>query len=269
MNSFILFKELKDTFSLYSFINASIIFFGYILQSSFLQIYFYYSTSEVKGTREWKIQNKNAHNLGLFWTVPFLSDKKPGRAENHVLITTMNLVTASLFAFIITELCMNGYSKMSFNIEYSYASIIKDILIIVLYENIMEYYWHRSLHSKIMYKNFHKYHHYYKAPEPWDDMYIHPLEAVAYYCILYSPPFLFKIHFISFLGYMVIMGLCGVIDHSGIQFSLPGIYDSKDHDQHHSLFNLNYGFPNPYLDILHGTYNGNFLGFTIIPSKKQ
>jgi sterol desaturase/sphingolipid hydroxylase (fatty acid hydroxylase superfamily) len=48
-----------------------------------------------------------------------------------------------------------------------------------------------------------------------------------------------------------------------------GIYDSKDHDQHHSLFNLNYGFPNPYLDIIHGTYNGNFLGFTITPRKKR
>lgn len=225
MNLFMSFIEIKDTFSLYSFINASIIFFGYILQSSFLQTYFYYSSNEAKDTREWKIQNKNSHNLGKFWTVPFLSEKKPGRAVDHVLVTTMNLVIASLFAFTVTELCMNGYSKMVFISEFPYASIIKDIFIMVSYENIMEYYWHRFLHSKIMYKNFHKYHHFYKAPEPWDDMYIHPFEAVAYYCILYSPPFLFRIHFISFLGYMIIMGLCGVIDHSGIKFNLPGIYD--------------------------------------------
>jgi hypothetical protein len=47
-----------------------------------------------------------------------------------------------------------------------------------------------------------------------------------------------------------------------------GIYDTRDHDKHHSNFEMNYGFPFPYLDLFHGTYQGKFLGFDIIPSNK-
>ena len=60
-------------------------------------------------------------------------------------------------------------------------------------------------------------HHYYKSPQPFDDMYIHPLEAAGYYCILYSPAFIFRMHWIGFAVYMAIMGTCGVLDHCGIQ----------------------------------------------------
>lgn len=60
-------------------------------------------------------------------------------------------------------------------------------------------------------------HHYYKSPQPFDDMYIHPLEAAGYYCILYSPAFVFRLHWIGFAIYMAIMGTCGVLDHCGIQ----------------------------------------------------
>ena len=61
------------------------------------------------------------------------------------------------------------------------------------------------------------------------------------------------------------MGLAGTLDHSGVIVNLPGFYDSSDHDRHHSHFEVNYGFPSPYLDILHGTYYGNFLGWEFKP----
>ena len=50
------------------------------------------------------------------------------------------------------------------------------------------------------------------------------------------------------------MGLCGVLDHSGIKIVVPFIYDTRDHDAHHEKFDVNYAFPFPLLDILHGTY---------------
>ena len=75
------------------------------------------------------------------------------------------------------------------------------------------------MHVPYFYKLFYEYHHYYKSPEPWDDMFIHPIEAFGYYCILYSPPFLFQCHIYAFVVYMMIMGICGILDHSGIHFS--------------------------------------------------
>ena len=176
-------------------------------------------------SKTWKIQEeKNMSKLGIFWTIPFFSKAKEGRAKDHNFLTTLNLINASLFAFIVTELCVSGSSKMSFSTvtEYGVYHIIKDLLLAVTYENFAEYYWHRFLHSKLLYKKYHKFHHHIKSPEPWDDMYIHPYEAIVYYIILYSPPFLFSCHYYSFLLYMVIMGLCGTLDHSGVKINLPG-----------------------------------------------
>jgi sterol desaturase/sphingolipid hydroxylase (fatty acid hydroxylase superfamily) len=146
-------------------------------------------------------------------------------------------------------------------------AVLLQFLLAVAFENVAEYYWHRMMHTKLFYATFHKYHHWYKAPEPWDDMYIHPLEAFGYYCILYGPPFLFRVHVWAFAAYMAVMGVCGILDHSGIRFELPGVYNTADHDNHHLKFEVNYAFPLPYMDILHGTFEGELLGYKFKASK--
>jgi sterol desaturase/sphingolipid hydroxylase (fatty acid hydroxylase superfamily) len=128
-------------------------------------------------------------------------------------------------------------------------------------QSVLEYYWHRLMHLPVLYRSLHKLHHFYKLPEVWDDMYIHPLEAVGYYCLLYSPPFLLPLHYCSFLLYMGLVGLLGVLDHCGgrirlgLGLRLPLVgYDSLDHARHHLLFNCNFAFPFPAMDLIHKTY---------------
>ena len=60
---------------------------------------------------------------------------------------------------------------------------------------------------------------------------MHPLEAFGYYLQLYSPPFVFSMPMSSFVAYMVICGACGVLDHSGVAFSVPGLYDTAGEDK--------------------------------------
>lgn len=238
-----------------------ITFIGYMAQSSFLQ-YFYYCLQASK-PYSWKIQpNVNLHHLNYYF-LPFISSK-PDRAPYHGVISLLNLCTASAFCGMIFEMCNRKNSLLEFMPTYKYGffNILAEFLVSVAYECVVEYYWHRLMHLKYFYSIFHKYHHYYKSPEVWDDMYIHPVEAFGYYCILYSPPFIHKIHAHSFVLYMITMGICGVLDHSGINIALLGCYNAEDHDVHHSKFNVNYGFPLPVLDIIHGTYHGRFLGVT-------
>jgi sterol desaturase/sphingolipid hydroxylase (fatty acid hydroxylase superfamily) len=116
------------------------------------------------------------------------------------------------------------------------------------------------MHSRWCYARLHKYHHHYRSPGPFDDMFIHPLEAMGYYFILYSPAYVLRLHVQTFFVYMALLGTFGVLDHSGIRFSIPGLYATEDHDRHHSHFEVNYAFPFPYLDLLCGTYSGTFLG---------
>ena len=109
-------------------------------------------------------------------------------------------------------------------------------------------------HLPFFYRHFHKLHHFYKSPQPFDDLLIHPLEAFGYYLILYSPAFLVPQSVLSFLLYMAVMGVCGVLDHCGVDMRVLGLYDSREHDEHHRLFSFNFAFPFPFMDKLHGTY---------------
>ncbi|RYH25820.1 fatty acid hydroxylase family protein [archaeon] len=245
--------------SLHSVAASCVIFFGYIAHSSFLQYWFYVRRKDC--VSDWKIQSNNTNTVGTLWGWSFFSSK-PHRAPLHSLITCVNLFIASCFALMATECSVRRVNRMTyedFDVNLL-PTIFCQVLLACTYESLAEYYWHRLMHLKFFYIAFHKMHHQYKAPEPFDDMYIHPVEAFGYYCILYAPPFLFTMHYVSFIAYMVIMGIFGVMDHSGIKFSIPAIYNTVDHDSHHAKFEVNYSFPFPYLDILHGTFEGEFLG---------
>ena len=247
-----------------------IIFLGYICQSTLLSFWFYFLKR--KDYINWKIQSQTNDIIPVtFYWMPIFSTKA-FRGPYHRVITTFNLIVASCFAGSLIHICyietLNPFNFESLEL-YGVRKLIRDLFVAVLYEHIVEYYWHRLMHLKYFYATFHKHHHFYKAPEVWDDMYIHPVEAFGYYCILYSPPFLFHTHVYSFIVYMIIMGICGVLDHSGIKLHLPLLYNTEDHDLHHSKFNVNYCFPFPWMDIIHNTYEGSYLGFHFTTSKKN
>jgi len=122
-------------------------------------------------------------------------------------------------------------------------------------QTVVEYYWHRLMHWPPAYKALHKLHHHYKSPQPFDDLFIHPLEAFGYYLILYVLPAfcLGPMPAADFAVYMSLHGLCGVLDHSGVALGLSPLYRVADHDAHHKYFNVNYGFPTVLMDLLHRT----------------
>eukprot|EP01119_Soliformovum_irregulare_P007189 TRINITY_DN1958_c0_g1_i5.p1 TRINITY_DN1958_c0_g1~~TRINITY_DN1958_c0_g1_i5.p1 ORF type:complete len:176 (-),score=21.97 TRINITY_DN1958_c0_g1_i5:12-539(-) len=155
----------------------------------------------------------------------------------------------------------SGWSSLYWNLsDYSLGYyLFVSTLFPFVWQSVLEYYWHRTMHLPWFYIRLHKVHHYYKSPEPFDDLYIHPLESFGYYCILYSPAFIIPVHVTSFIFYMSIVGLTGVLDHSGVYFSFPGFYNTRDHDTHHAKFDCNYAFPFPFMDLAHGTFRGTYL----------
>ena len=247
-----------------------VITIGYTFVSLALNYYFYFSKN-VESCKNWKIQQTNkttTASLGKFFSIPIFSSK-PNREKYHVLFCTLNLAMAGLFASCVSFAIIKGWTRIvkeavgnnnendkngyGSSITENIALIIFDFIKIVVYECVVEYYWHRANHIPFLYRHFHKYHHAYKAPEPFDDMMIHPLEAFGYYCILYSPPFVFSLRLPAFVAYMILMGVCGVLDHSGVRLSIPYLYSVDFHDKHHQYFNCNYAFPFTFMDIIHST----------------
>jgi sterol desaturase/sphingolipid hydroxylase (fatty acid hydroxylase superfamily) len=233
-----------------------IIVFGYLVQSYVLLLLFY--VWRRVDVQRWKSQPAKANTVGVIWAPPLLSSK-PLRLSSQGALCSFNLIMAGVFAGAVAEAIQAGQSRLLFVGWFSltvvdWLRITIELVVLLGYESIVEYWWHRAMHTNYLYSTFHKIHHSNKAPEPFDDMMIHPLEAFGYYCILYSPPFLFPTTLNAFVLYMVVCGLCGVFDHSGVRLSLAGIYDSHDHDLHHSKTNINFGFPFSFTDRLFGTY---------------
>ena len=237
----------------YSICAGVTIFFGYIVFSTLLQLCYYHCSRSSVST--WKTQPTVRYNDdSLFPWLPILG-RRINRAPEHSLFATLNLLLATTFATLSTELLLLRKGRMYFETDsHRLDYVVTEVLAACFIELILEYIFHRIMHTEFFYKSFHKFHHFYKAPIPFDDMMIHPFEAFLYYCILYCPPFLIQMSPISHGLYMIIMGTCGILDHCGIRIKLPFIYDSVFHDEHHHLFNVNYGFPFSTLDMLMGTY---------------
>jgi len=175
----------------------------------------------------------------------------------HYPFVALNLTVAAIFAGATCELSSRGWgSRMDFAPSPGSWRVGADFVVAFAWQTVLEYGWHRLMHTRLCYRTMHKFHHYYKSPEPFCDMYIHPLESFGYQLILWSPPFIFSCHVYAFVLYMAVMGLCGVLDHSGVRCAVGGDwgYSTLDHDLHHELYNWNYGFPLPLLDKLFGTY---------------
>ena len=149
------------------------------------------------------------------------NDKKK-RNSNHYLLATINLSLASVFAGITYHLAIQSKSNftsttnnsnnafktttsassllpvilcpqysfplLNYNLSQNFFfSLVFDfvsLLFSISLQCVFEYYWHRLMHTKFCMRHFHKLHHSYTSPEPFDDLYIHPVEAFGYYLIL-------------------------------------------------------------------------------------
>lgn len=244
---------------------AAFIFVFYHVANYAMQVLFYYRRRDDE--RAWKAQPGVAPCASERDWVPWLpllepfGFVKPGAPRYPLgwLLATVNICIGSAAAGVTAELVMRNASRLQFD-EFEWRRDVLGIVWACTIEQIVEYFWHRAMHTAWLYSHLHRIHHANRAPSPFDDMLIHPLEGFGYYCILYSPAFLVNMHYSGFFVYMSIMGLCGVIDHCGVSLSVPGLYDSVDHDNHHKLNIVNYAFPFPFMDILFGTYDGHFLG---------
>jgi sterol desaturase/sphingolipid hydroxylase (fatty acid hydroxylase superfamily) len=236
---------------------------SYTLVSLILQLsYYHYQKGRAN---EWKVQpSKQASLKGDVsrdpW-IPLINRKAGIHHPYQWVLASFNLFQSSLFTIFTVEAIIDGTSKCYLSLPSVQACVL-EVLLCVLWESFVEYWWHRLMHYGPFYTRFHKIHHYFKSPEPFDDLLIHPLEAFGYYCILFSPPFVFRHSALSFFIYFSVMGVCGILDHSGVEFS-SFLYKTKDHDAHHAFFNVNFGFPNPLFDLIHGTYRGEFAGYVI------
>jgi len=191
--------------------------------------------------------------------------QRPGRHARHALYCTINLLVSAAVAGAVVQRgwdglgALEGWTVLQWGArpELGLRAAAKAAAAFA-WQVAAEWPWHYGMHRVPgLYRAVHKLHHHNKAPVPFDDLFIHPLEALGYYLLLYAPAMgvVGSMPAEAFAAYIAVMGVCGVLDHSGVRVVAPGgAYDSAEHAQHHAKFECNYGFPVAWGDHAAGTY---------------
>lgn len=133
----------------------------------------------------------------------------------------------------------------------SLRSVLRDIVVFAVLEEIGFYYFHRMMHLPSFYQRFHKIHHEWTAPIAIVSFYNHPLEYLLVNLIpAAAGPFLCGSHLsLTWLWY-TLATITSMQTHAG--YHAPLSTSPIFHDFHHEKFNSCFGVLGV-LDRLHGT----------------
>lgn len=249
-------------------------FVCYLLVNTYMQ-YTYYrgSAGDVK---LWKSQPDKKGNVGNSskWWFPLLGAPPKGKADNHRLFTTTYVTIYCGLCALVCTLAVRGNTLLLWENDEAWGwwgglrspgwtpmGVLCDVALLFTYFSICEYYLHRVMHRPYFYKRVHKVHHHYLTPEPFDDFYVHPGEALSFNMMMFAPCCMFPVTVPGYAIYLLINFIQEHLDHCGVRVVVGGLYNAEHHDSHHRMFDVNFGSPLPVLDILHGTFNGVFLGY--------
>lgn len=179
-----------------------------------------------------------------------------------------NLVfLASALLLLLTPL--KTYTKIYENIHDFPLWYLPISLVLALIVHDTYFYWmHRTLHTKFLYKHFHKTHHLSTNPSPWAAFSFHLGEAVFESLIIFIIVFLIPIHPSMIIAFTLASLTINVYGHLGFEimpkwfrkrWSFQIFNTSVHHNMHHQYFEKNYGLYFRFWDRIMGTENKNYV----------
>lgn len=145
----------------------------------------------------------------------------------------------------------HGYTQIYLEIgEYGWAYLIASAVIAILLHDAYFYWTHRLMHTRALFRVFHRAHHTSIQPSPWAAYSFSLPEALVEAAILPIVALLFPMHPLAFLVWMIFMIVKNVAGHVGFELFPRGFIrhpltrwntTTTHHELHHRNFQGNYG----------------------------
>ncbi|KAF0693564.1 Aste57867_15429 [Aphanomyces stellatus] len=138
-------------------------------------------------------------------------------------------------------------------------TIVWKVLVSAVLEDFYNYWAHRFLHWKKIYKYIHKVHHEYAAPFGIAAEYAHPAETLILGVGTFLGPFLLTRHLLTLWVWMCVRVIQSIDSHCGYELPwsptrfLPFWGGAVHHDYHHEKFDVNYASFFTVWDYVFGT----------------
>lgn len=176
------------------------------------------------------------------------------RMEISQSITSIPLMSLFTLPWFVAE--NRGYSRLYWSMDsYSKWYFWFQFPFFIFFTDMLVYVMHRSLHSRLLYKRFHKPHHKWIVPTPFASFAFHPVDGYMQSLPYHIFPFLFPLQKLAYLGLFTVVQMWTVIIHDGEYLANdPVINGAACHTIHHLYFNYNYGQYTTLWDRLGGSY---------------
>jgi len=189
--------------------------------------------------------------------------------QREIFYSTISTLIFSLVGIAVFHPdLLRPYTFIYSNInDWGYGYFVFSLVLILFVHDTYFYWTHRLMHSKWGMKYVHLVHHKSTNPSPWAAFSFHPLESIVEAGIIFVIVFLFPVHQIAVILFMVFMTLYNVYGHLGWELypknfnrTIVGkwINTSVNHNQHHKKFEGNYGLYFLFWDRLMGTIRPDY-----------
>ena len=172
---------------------------------------------------------------------------------------TRNMALSGVLTGVLVYAIVSGsfdppiYTEIAGASGWAYT-IGSTVLLFVLMDYIA--YWvHRALHTRLLFRRVHRFHHRFVATTPYVAIALHPVELLALQAATLTPLLVIPFHAVSAAAVLLYILVYNVVDHSGVRLTsaLPWQPPSRFHDDHHAWVHVNFGQHLMIWDRLHGT----------------
>ncbi len=210
------------------------------------------------------------HEPVIFWAllivanvIMFLCTVLISRAwSSFYRLKSIPLIKKDLFLAIIILIvnvlvAIPGYLLfLNSKIIFTEVNMLSDFVLLFILVDLVMYLLHYVSHSIWPFKLIHKIHHAHTDFNAISLYVMQPFEALLFGLLLTIIPFLYSLNIYSFILFLFINWLFGVIAHLNTLSNNPAKIFGNNvfHKHHHELGKCNYGFYTVLWDKLFGTY---------------